>query len=534
MVTFGPKSKNPFLPPNITLEHFLERCPSGPLFVRVDGPPTSDILHLIRTHNSRITEFYCRGEPGDTASAIAFDGVAVRYCQLDSSDVTNFRGAREQPTPMSLFNGYTSTLRTLALIDTFVLPRTTGFSALTHLMIQLRQYIFNGSGCKFTSLSSLLAFLADCPILESLYLNCFGTRSVVSPSATGPPVRLLRLKTLLIDEPLQNPLQRYRHRVHVPEFCAALFPRLALSRRCTVRVRSVLPHELAKCADSIAQCVAAPGAAAFACMRIVLGPPSPRAVMYSDGVPQGDTFSLQLARPTSGDAPPNPHSTAVPEGAVCFDVQVPSSHYPDFTGIYHSSDADSDSDALRRGYAELATALASSPLFAAVRELHIPASATPLFSGHGDNEVAALAMLRSLPRLETLLIAVPAPSCEILDALAPPEPSHPNTAQGVPCPALHTLIVYVEAEHQLEHLKWLAEKRAHAGHPIRRLYVKFVVPVREQQHAHIDAVKEIDGVDEVAVLSFAEQLPREFIWKDKVPRECWDRACSHRYWPVWH
>ena len=137
--------------------------------------------------------------------------------------------------------------------------------------------------------------------------------------------------------------------------------------------------------------------------------------------------------------------------------------------------------------------------------------------------------LARLTRLETLVIALRRYVCDVAFALASlaARPLRP-----VVCPALHTLVVFLEEKVQLVELKKLVEGRARAGYPVRRLVVAPLDSAGAEELCEHARRMTVRGVEELKVIMYGN-VPKEACWQDAAPPGCWDKAYEHRYWPMW-
>ena len=502
--------KTPFLwstlatsrgPDDPTICYFPNKCPSGPLYVHLEGSPSVAVLDVLQRDGERVKEIHTDFVPTHSLKGILdFNGKNVTHCNVGNGWV-------DLPPLFRLFRGYTTALRTLSIVSLESVPAATGFPELRHLALEFR---FESSDV--SHLHDILNFLAGCPRLESLRLERMSENGPTPPPTSihlpRQRVTLPRLRTLYLEETTlrsdDGVWDTDRHSSALT-FWSALLPHLAPPRTCLFRVASILAHELGACAAAVREARAGAGPA-FGCMRI--GPPSLRNGWGLAALPE--TYALQL---TGADGRGG-------NGAVCFDVLMPGSTF----SAYPFSQA----------HEHLASALAASPLLFAVRELHVPSRSAIIIASWPRSP--ANGFLGALTHLETLIVSIRRILCDIVSVLAALDPTPTPDAHGgasVACPNLSTLVVCLEDERQIAYLCGLLERRARAGCPVRRLTIGFVKVVDDEVYAHARGLVGVEGVEEMRVMKYGEDGPMELLWREKAPRGCWDRKEEHRHWEMW-
>ncbi|KAI0351414.1 hypothetical protein OH77DRAFT_934836 [Trametes cingulata] len=391
--------------------------------------------------------------------------------------------------PQLLCGGHTPRLTTLALVDLPFLPARFGASmpSLTHFTFVFRS--IDGVTC---STRELLAFLANTPALQELYLNSPlredrardpPVNSLVSNEQARQPVRLDHLRRLSILTVRNRRCSAYHCETGVEEF----FSRLALPQACCVRFSADM--DCLRHITSVAKCA----------QRLEWDEINLHCVVQRRRL--GGGMSFQIASSNHG-------------GGFRLDLS-PNGRLGD-----------------KVPRMEAITAVLSLPPFVHASQIWLSGSAatnTPLL--RGGTSLSALISPKAL-----YLVDVHSFNQNALRGLWPS--SCYSSSAIVPMPSLETVYVHIPVDDEIGLVQFavLLQARAGAGCRLERLYVRttprltlcpgddierWARKIRYACSAHVDEVVVGETVYEPLSLSRA------------LPQVCTDSPQAHAFWPLW-
>lgn len=500
---------------------YIHRCQRGPLYVHVHGDPHEDTLAILARHGERVRDL-CFCYPlrwrETFYTVLSFKGDNLRNCSLSLGTLDNLHGPPLQP----FFQDYTPQLHSLRLERTPYLP-SNRFPTLTHLTLECSWRII------FT-FRDLQTFLANCPNLQSLHLGMLGASRMEAPTTAGainssihfPHLRRFSVLDDLrpsrgpaLDDPISA--DEARRLINRSALHRALLFMVVLPAQCILYMVPVLSRDITIYANHISK-----EPRDLSSMRIIDG----RQSYASLG---SGAISLQLVNPTTCRG-------------VRFDVQV--------------RGCDEAKATIQQN---LRLAIATSPLFAHVRELWIGTGAIEFFYVQDS-------LLHSFPRLRFLQIWCSAMEDHrlfaVLEVLTPPKDG------PVLCPELEALCVLVSGQRHITRLRRLLLRRAQMGHPLQRLHIvwdvaedidegsiedessiaesetsshgsreaKVPAPSGYQEARELGELVEHFGITKTLNRTKPPRFPRDSwvpSWDDRVPPECRAAEEMGDYWPVW-
>ncbi|KAL1949025.1 hypothetical protein VTO73DRAFT_10831 [Trametes versicolor] len=382
--------------------YYIHRCPRGPLFVHLHEWPHRKILRLLESHGERVQDLFMN-KCGASHIIDLFKAEELQRCRLKFS-CGDYAGGPFH----ALFQGRAPKLQRLQLEGSPFLP-SNHFPSLTHLILACHPIVF-------FSAEDLQVFLSGCPRLESLYIKTRDISQIQvpekSPTARSPRLLHLRIFSMIAtadwqdgqnfsfgNEPAtQAELSEFRDKHSALQY--ALLSAAVQVPQCLVYFNPIASANLQICADHLSTLIRP------SCMRIV-------ETATASFTP--NRLSLELVHPSE------------PQG-VRFDLQL-----------------DRDGEDVETARQNLQRAMATSPLFSDIHELH-------MHSGSSVFLCPPHSILRSLPSLKYLIFGFDelkkAARNSILDTLSDVD------GGSVVCPQLDSLwIVFPDGVSTKPHIE---------------------------------------------------------------------------------
>lgn len=482
--------------------HYIQRCPRGPLSVKLYQWPRDCTLDFLACQSKRVRDLSVTGGYSENQHDFvdfisAFQADELQRCRLGLHHDEEYTG----PPSRSFFQGCAPQLRALRLEFLPYLPRNR-FPALAHLILQCPHEVT-------FSFRDLIAFLSGCRGLQSLYLYGMATSGIGAPSFSGAPSSLLafpRLRKFSVVDVVRKSynidLDFPPSAVEVAQFEAnrsaiqhAMISSMNIPPECLVYLTPVLSSDLKSYADQ---------------MDALIKPTFMRIVDAKQSF-----VNPRLSERISLVVVQSPESRG-----VRFDIQ--------FDNYNH----------LQSIKQNLRHALASSSLFANVCDLWSDTGAVP-FLRQPDS------ILWCFPRLKRLQICSCAQEDRGLNAVFEALSAVDGDSGSIICPQLDAVSAYIAKERLVMQTRDLVQRRATLGHPLKHLHLR--VELDEASDKVLEAMREMAGLVEDFGVSRVEgdqttvdpwgaptnDWTDSYGWNGRVPQECREAEEIDELWPVW-